>query len=198
MKSAPAFLFAHGAGAPSSSPWMRAWRDRLATLGETTAFDYPYMRAGRKTPDRMPVLVAAHREALAAVRARAKGSVFLVGKSMGSRVGCHLVVEGEAVAGLICLGYPLVAVHGGGVRDEVLLALRAPILFVQGSRDSLCPIPRLEDVRPRMQAPNVLHVVEGANHSLELPSPKRNADAQKDADLSVLEAIRRFVENVVE
>jgi predicted alpha/beta-hydrolase family hydrolase len=198
MTPAPAFLFAHGAGAPSSSPWMRAWRDRLATLGETVAFDYPYMRAGRKTPDRLPVLVAAHREALAALRARAQGPVFLVGKSMGSRVGCHLVVEGESVAGLICLGYPLVAAQGGGVRDEVLLALRAPILFVQGARDSLCPIPRLEDVRARMQARNVLHVVEGGNHSLELPSPKRNAEAQKDADLSVLEAIRRFVESVIE
>jgi predicted alpha/beta-hydrolase family hydrolase len=117
---------------------------------------------------------------------------------MGSRVGCHLAVEGEAVAGLVCLGYPLVAAQGGAVRDEVLLALRAPILFVQGSRDSLCPIPRLEDVRARMQARNVLHVVEGGNHSLELPSPKRNVAAQKDADLSVLEAIRRFVESVIE
>jgi len=204
MRTAVAFLFAHGAGAPSGSPWMRAWRDRLATIGETTAFDYPYMRAGRKTPDKMPVLMAAHRDALAGVRAKAGGRVrvFLAGKSMGGRVGCHLAVDlqggTDAVAGLICLGYPLVAAQGGGVRDEVLLALRTPILFVQGSRDSLCPIPRLEDVRGRMQARNVLHVVEGANHSLELPSPKRNVEAQKDADLSVLEAIRGFVESVIE
>lgn len=196
----PAFLFAHGAGAPSGSPWMRAWRDRLATIGETTAFDYPYMRAGRKTPDRMPVLLAAHREALDGVRVRTKGPVFLAGKSMGGRIGCHLAVDlqggGQAVAGLICLGYPLVAMHGGGVRDEVLLALRTPVLFVQGTRDSLCPIPRLEEVRARMQAPNTLHLVEGANHSLELPAPKRNAAAQRDADASTLEAIRRFAQIV--
>jgi predicted alpha/beta-hydrolase family hydrolase len=29
----PRFLFAHGAGAPSSSPWMRRWRERLRALG---------------------------------------------------------------------------------------------------------------------------------------------------------------------
>ena len=197
MTAAPAFLFAHGAGAPSSSPWMRAWRDRLASLGETIAFDYPYMRAGRKTPDKMPALLAAHREALGTLRARTGGPIFLAGKSMGGRVGCHLALE-EKVAGVICLGYPLVAAGRDQVRDEVLLALRTPILFVQGSRDALCPIPRLEEVRKRMQAPNTLHVVESANHSLELPSPKRNVEAQRNADLSVLEAIRRFVQSVIE
>ena len=52
---------------------MVAWRDRLATLGDVTAFDYPYMRAKRKAPDKLPALIAAHREALAGVRARAAG-----------------------------------------------------------------------------------------------------------------------------
>jgi len=73
MAARPFFLFAHGAGAPSSSPWMVGWRDRLAKLGGVTAFDYPYMRAGRKTPDRLPALIAAHRAVLATARARAKG-----------------------------------------------------------------------------------------------------------------------------
>ena len=106
MPARPSFLFAHGAGAPSSSAWMVAWRKRLATVGDVTAFDYPYMRAGRKAPDRLPVLIDAHRAVLAKVRARAKGPLFLVGKSMGGRVGCHLALE-EPVAGVICLGYPL-------------------------------------------------------------------------------------------
>jgi predicted alpha/beta-hydrolase family hydrolase len=191
----PSILFAHGAGAPSASAWMRAWRDRLATIGDVTAFDYPYMRAGRKTPDRPPVLIAAHREALAGVRARAAGPVFLAGKSMGGRIGCHVALE-EEVAGLVCLGYPLVAGGSGAVRDEVLLALRAPILFAQGTRDALCPLPRLEAVRARMTAPNRLHVVDGGNHSLEVAGGKRAADAQRDSDAAMLEAIRRFVEEV--
>jgi predicted alpha/beta-hydrolase family hydrolase len=188
------FLFAHGAGAPSSSAWMRAWRKRLAALGDVTAFDYPYMRAGRKTPDRLPALIAAHREVLAKVRTRAKGPVFLIGKSMGGRVGCHVALE-EAVAGVICLGYPLQSGATGAMRDEVLVALRTPILFVQGSRDALCPLDKLAAVRARMTAPSTLLVVEGGNHSLEVSAAQRKASgvSQADSDARVLDAIRAFI-----
>ena len=197
----PFFLFAHGAGAPASSPWMRAWAERLGALGDVTPFDYPYMRAGRKVPDRPDALIAAHKEALAGVRARAGTSataapIFLAGKSMGSRIGCHVALE-EPVAGLVCLGYPLVAGGSGAVRDDVLVALRTRILFVQGTRDPLCPLPRLEEVRARMTAPNELHVVEGGNHSLEVSGgKKKNAAGQAESDASVLESIRRFVAGV--
>src|SRR5947207_705663 len=153
MASRPMLLFAHGAGAPSSSGWMVAWRERLATLGDVVAFDYPYMRAGRKTPDKLPALIAAHREALSDARARAKGRLVLIGKSMGGRVGCHVALE-EPVAGVVCLGYPLQSGGTGAMRDEVLLALRTPILFVQGSRDVLCPLDKLAAVRARMTAPS--------------------------------------------
>jgi predicted alpha/beta-hydrolase family hydrolase len=188
----PSILFAHGAGAPSASAWMRAWRDRLAALGDVTTFDYPYMRAGRKAPDRPPVLIAAHKEALAEARGRAQGPVFLCGKSMGSRIGCHVALD-EEVAGLVCFGYPLVAGGSGAVRDQVLLDLRRPILFVQGTRDPLCPVPRLEEVRARMTAPSRLHLVDGGNHSLELPGGKKGAAAQRASDDAVLDAVRRFV-----
>ena len=195
MPARPSFLFAHGAGAPSSSAWMVAWRKRMATLGDVTAFDYPYMRAGRKAPDRLPVLIDAHRAVLVKVRARAKGPLFLVGKSMGGRVGCHVALE-EPVAGVICLGYPLQSGATGALRDEVLVALRAPILFVQGSHDSLCPLDKLAEVRARMTAPSTLLVVEGGNHSLEVSAAQRKAtgDTQAVADARVLEAIRAFTQ----
>jgi predicted alpha/beta-hydrolase family hydrolase len=193
MAARPSFLFAPGAGAPSTSGWMAAWRDRLATLGDVTAFDYPYMRAGRKSPDKLPVLIQAHREALAAAREKAKGPIFLIGKSMGSRVGCHLALE-ESVTGLVCLGYPLRGATGA-LRDEVLLALRTPILFVQGSRDALCPLDKLAAVRARMTAPSTLLVVEGGDHSLAVSAAARKASGttQADADARVLDAIRHFV-----
>jgi uncharacterized protein len=190
----PFFLFAHGAGAPSTSVWMAAWRDRLATLGDVTTFDYPYMRAGRKAPDKLPALITAHRAALADARARASGPLFLIGKSMGGRVGCHVALE-EQVTGVICLGYPLQSGATGALRDEVLVALRTPILFVQGSRDSLCPLPRLEAARARMTAPSTLLVVDGGNHSLEVSAAARKASGttQADSDARVLDAIRQFV-----
>ena len=190
----PFFLFAPGAGAPSSSAWMQGWRDRLATLGDVATLDYPYMRAGRKSPDKLPVLVESHRAALADARGRAKGPLYLIGKSMGGRVGCHLAVE-EPVAGVVCLGYPLKAGGSGALRDEVLLALRVPILFVQGTRDPLCPLPLLAEVRARMTAPSTLVVVEGGNHSLETSAAARKAanETQAASDARVLDAIRSFV-----
>src|SRR5262245_37872688 len=169
---------------------MRGWRKRLGTLGDVVAFDYPYMRAGRKAPDRLPVLIDAHRAVLANVRAGAKGAVFLIGKSMGGRVGCHLALE-EEVAGVICLGYPLQSGATGALRDEVLLALRVPILFVQGSRDGLCPLDKLAAVRARMTAPSTLLVIEGGNHSLEVSAAQRKAtgETQGDSNAGVLDAI---------
>jgi hypothetical protein len=187
----PLFLFAHGAGAPSASAWMRAWRERLATLGEVTTFDYPYMRAGRKAPDRLPVLIAAHRGALAELR---RAPIVLIGKSMGSRVGCHVALE-EPVAGLVCLGYPLVAGSSGATRDEVLLALRTPILFLQGTRDPLCPLEKLELVRAKMTAASSLFVVEKGNHSLEI-GQKKNPAAQDAVNAQVLDAIDTFVKEL--
>ncbi|TMP94606.1 MAG: alpha/beta hydrolase, partial [Verrucomicrobia bacterium] len=132
----PLFLFAPGAGAPSSHPWIQSWKERLSEIGDVETFDYDYLREGRKRPDPLPKLIASHRQALAeAVRKRiASGSTpapaILIGKSMGGRVGCHLALE-EKVDGLVCLGYPLCAMGDRTkLRDDVLRALTTPILFV--------------------------------------------------------------------
>lgn len=159
-------LLAPGAGAPSSSAFLRELSRRLAALGRVECFDYPYQVAKRRAPDRLPVLVAAHRAALESARGSYAGPVVLAGKSMGGRIGCHLALEAETRASaLVCIGYPLVG-QNGSVRDEVLLALRTPVLFVQGTRDELCPLDRLEGVRARMSAKSALHRVEGGDHSL--------------------------------
>jgi len=193
------FVFAHGAGAPSSHPWMQDWAARLGTLGAVETFDYPYMQGGsRKAPDKLEVLIAAHRRELQAQRAEARaGDRFvLAGKSMGSRVGCHVALE-DAVAGLVCFGYPLRG-QNGKLRDQVLLALRTPVLFVQGSRDPLCPLDELEAVRTRMTARSELFVVQDGNHSLEATktSLKARASSQADVERDVMEAVRSFCASV--
>jgi len=199
MVPPPIVLFAHGAGAPSSSPWMQAWTRRLGTLGEVVAFDYPYMRAGRKAPDRLPALIEAHRAALMGARERLgrQRPFLLAGKSMGSRVGCHLANElqhtGDAPAALVCFGYPLRAGRTGALRDAVLLELRSPILFLQGARDPLCDLAELEQLRGRMTAPSALHVVEGGDHSLALRSRDAAQGRQEASDDAVLEAVQRFL-----
>lgn len=185
-------FLAPGAGAPSSSGWMRGWAARLAALGTVERFDYPYRLEGRRAPDPLPRLVEAHRAALAAARrAHPEATrVILAGKSMGGRVGCHVSLE-ERVAGLICFGYPLRgAGKKGALRDEVLLALDTPVLFIQGTRDPLCPLDLLEPVRARMAAPAALHVVDGGDHSLLV---RRQDSTHPSIDDAIFRAIAEFV-----
>ncbi len=200
----PLFLFAPGAGAPSSHPWIQSWKERLSEIGDVETFDYDYLREGRKRPDPLPKLIASHRQALAeAVRKRiASGSTpapaILIGKSMGGRMGCHLALE-EKVDGLVCLGYPLCAMGDRTkLRDEVLRALTTPILFVQGTRDSLCPLDLLESVRAEMTAPNFLHIVEGGDHSLRVPKRQLQAtnETQDEIDQGILQAVAGFVDGL--
>ena len=102
----------------------------------------------------------------------------------------------EAAAAVICLGYPLC---GGGarskLRDQVLRELSTPILFVQGTRDSLCPLDLLAGVREEMRAVNELYVVEGGEHSLLVTKTqlKANGETQDAVDQRILQAIRQFV-----
>lgn len=203
--SSRAFLFAPGAGAPASSAWMKAWAKRLEALGSVHAFDYDYQRAGKKAPDRPPVLVARHKAELEQLRSEHAGSIVLIGKSMGGRIGCHVAVElaqakvpaEQRPAALVCMGYPLVA-PGGAVRDQVLLELETPVLFVQGTRDAMCPLDRLASLRERMQAPSELHVVEGGDHSLKASAGALRAQGTTHAEVDqrIFAAIEKFVTRV--
>jgi uncharacterized protein len=173
---------------------MQAWEQRLGSIAEVETFDYDYMTQHRGRPDPLPVLIATHRRALAEIREPSRPTI-LIGKSMGGRIGCHVSLE-EPVAGVVCFGYPLC---GAGdprkMRDKVLRDLRSPILFVQGTRDSLCPLDLLENVRREMTARNFLHVVEGGDHSLQVLKRQLRAlgATQESVDQKILEAIERFV-----
>jgi predicted alpha/beta-hydrolase family hydrolase len=174
---------------------MQAFAMRLGRLGGVDAFDYAYQVAGRRAPDPLPKLIQSHRAALERIR-EGSAEVVLIGKSMGGRVGCHVAVELGAAAppALVCLGYPLVGA-GGRMRDEVLLALRTPILFIQGTRDAMCPVADLQALRKRMQAPNELHLVEGGDHSLKVTSTMLRATglSQDGVFEGVVDAIARFL-----
>ena len=109
-------------------------------------------------------------------------------------MGCHLALE-ERVAGLICFGYPLVG-QNGSVRDEVLLSLDTAVLFVQGSRDKLCPLALLQKTREGMKAASELCEIAGGDHSLNVSASalrKQQATAE-----SLRERIRSSVEEFVQ
>ena len=174
---------------------MRRWADLLAALGTVRTLDYAYMLDGRRRPDRLPELIGAHREVLRQARESHAGPIALIGKSMGSRIGCHVSLE-EKVTALVCFGYPLC---GGGdpskLRDKVLRELRTPILFVQGTRDSLCPLDLLATMRSEMIAQNELHLVEGGDHSLMVTKTQLKAagETQDAVDERIVAAIDKFI-----
>jgi predicted alpha/beta-hydrolase family hydrolase len=191
-------LLAPGAGATTSSPFMKALAERLSKLGVVEPFDYPYQLAGRRSPDRRDVLVKAHHDALARARANHPDlPVALVGKSMGSRMGCHVAVEAtDKPKALVCLGYPLAG--RGPERRGVLLELGTPILFIQGTRDPLCPLDELARVRERMTAPNELYVVHDGDHSLKARKRALAARGETEAgvEAGIDRAIAEFLERV--
>lgn len=176
---AAAVLLAHGAGASMDSDFLSELAQGLAARGlAVLRFEYPYMRRARedgrrRPPDRAPVLMDAHRAALAFLRGRAgEVPLILAGKSMGGRVASHLAAQGERCAGCAILGYPL---HPAGRPERAAERcahfgeLAVPTLFVQGTRDPLAP---LSDLRARLASlagPCRLHVVEGADHDFALP-----------------------------
>jgi hypothetical protein len=176
---------------------MRTFARLLGSIGPVERFDYSYALEGRKRPDPLPKLIAAHRAALAALRAKHDGPIVLAGKSMGGRVGCHVALV-DPVAAVICFGYPLCAAGDRSkLRDQVLLELKVPILLVQGTRDPLCPLELLEDVRKRMRAPSTLDVVDGGDHSLMVAKAtlKALASTQEEADEGVRAAVVSFLKD---
>jgi predicted alpha/beta-hydrolase family hydrolase len=178
---------------------MRTFARLLQSIGPVQPFDYGYALEGRRRPDPLPKLIAAHRAALAALRVRRAGPIVLAGKSMGGRVGCHVALV-DPVQAVICFGYPLCgAGDRSKLRDQVLTELETPILFVQGTRDPLCPLELLEDVRKRMRAPSTLHVVDGGDHSLLVAKATLKAlgSNQEEADEGVRNAIARFLKDAL-
>jgi predicted alpha/beta-hydrolase family hydrolase len=148
----------------------------LAVRGVTTAtFDFPYITAGRKVPDRAPVLERAWRDAIDAARAEIRDvPLFIGGKSMGGRIASHVASQGGQglLRGLVFLGYPL---HPPGKpeqrRDAHLPAIQEPMLFVQGSKDAFGTAAEIRALLPMLQHAT-LHEIPGGDHSFKVPGGK--------------------------
>ncbi|MBT8216101.1 MAG: alpha/beta hydrolase [Acidimicrobiia bacterium] len=162
-------LLAHGAGAGQDHEWMTYVRDGLARAGHPVlTFNYPYAEAGRRAPNPARILLACHRAALAFFASRVE-RVVLAGKSMGGRMGSHVAAEGAEVAGVVFYGYPLVGIGKTEPRDVSHLAdVKAPLLFVQGTRDRLAPLDLIRPVVDGLPGAD-LHVVEDGDHSFKVP-----------------------------
>lgn len=148
---------------------MAFFATELAGLGYRVArFNFLYMEAGRKAPDKQPLLVETFRAVVDHLQGDAT-HVIVGGKSMGGRIASHAVAEGMAADGLVFLGYPL---HPPGrperIRDADLHDIKSPMLFVEGTRDPFCPLETLEKVRGSLPSKTEVHVVDDGDHSLKV------------------------------
>jgi uncharacterized protein len=168
-------ILAHGAGAGQNSAFLVKFAAALAARGiETITFNFAYTEAGRRVPDRNDRLEAAWRRMIAAHRDGELGAparrLAIGGKSMGGRIASQVAAaEGEGIAGLVFLGYPL---HPPGRPDKLRSAhlphIRAPMLFVQGSRDAFGTPEELAPILKTLHAPAELCVVEDGDHSFKV------------------------------
>jgi uncharacterized protein len=178
-KAWASIVVAHGAGVGMDHPFMAGFARAIADEGVAALrVNFPYMEAGRRSPDRPAVAVAALVAAFDVARSRAKPRepVWIGGKSFGGRMGSVAVAEGLPAAGLVFLGYPL---HPPGkperVRDEHLYEIAVPMLFIQGSGDPFATPDVLKPVLKRLGKNATLHTIEGGGHSLEVRGAKRDA-----------------------
>jgi predicted alpha/beta-hydrolase family hydrolase len=163
-------ILAHGAGAGQRHPFITGVARQLAKAGvDAWTFNFPYVEQKRRAPDRAPVLEDRFRQVIAFAResAGAPGALFIGGKSMGGRIATHLAAQGDPMAGVFALGYPL---HPPGKPEQLrtahLGAIRVPVLIVQGERDAFGTPAELRQAIGAMKARVTLEVVEGGDHSL--------------------------------
>jgi len=164
---ARAVLLAPGAGSDRDHPTLTAIEARVAPL-PVARMDFPYRKAGRRAPDRAPVMLDAVREEAAALASSAHvrpASVALGGRSMGGRMCSMAVADGLPAAALVLLSYPL---HPPGKADKLriehLPRLDLPVLAVSGTKDPFGTPEELEHHLAAVPGPVTLVWVEGAGH----------------------------------
>jgi predicted alpha/beta-hydrolase family hydrolase len=179
---------------------MTAFARGLSARGiDVMTFDFPYMAAKRRIPDRGATLETSYREAIEFMRrevASAERCLFIGGKSMGGRIATQLAVDRDLpIAGIVLLGYPL---HPPGRPSELRTAhlplIRRPMLIVQGSRDAFGTPSELRNNLAALSPPPVLHVVEGGDHSLKIS--RRDTALQSRSDDEVQRRIAEWMMSV--
>lgn len=157
-----------GAGSDRDHPSLVAVERAIAPLTCVRA-DFPYRRAGRRAPDRAPVLLQAVRDEVAAVGGA--GGLVLGGRSMGGRIASMAVADETdplPVRGLVLVAYPLhPPKRPDRLRVEHFPRLRVPCLFVSGTRDAFGTPDDLQRWTATIPG-RVDHVwIEGKGHDLK-------------------------------
>jgi len=156
-----------GAGSSNTHPSLLAIESAVAPIHCVRA-DFAYRKAGRKAPDRPPVLLQTVRDEAAPLLA---DGLVLGGRSMGGRM-CSMVVadvdDPLPALGLVLISYPL---HPPGkpdsLRTEHLMRLEVPCLFIHGTRDPFGLPVELQQWTATIPGEVTHHWIEGRGHDLK-------------------------------
>jgi len=178
---------AHGAGAGMTHPFLALLAAELAAVGVATLrYQFPYMEQRRRVPDSPAVLTATVRAAVrTAAEAAPRLPLIAGGKSMGGRMSSQAAAQQplDTVRGLVFFGFPLHPPNKPGTkRAEHLKQVTIPMLFLQGTRDTLADLTLLKPICDGLGSRATLHIIETANHSFHLlkKSGKADADALRE------------------
>jgi len=176
-----------GAGSAADHPSLVAIEQELAPV-PVRRVDFPYRRAGRKAPDRAPVLLACVREEVRAFAAQLgvpTSRLVIGGRSMGGRMCSMAAADADdplPVAGLVLVSYPLhPPARPEKMRTEHLPGITVPTLCISGTKDTFGTPAELKRAFRRVPGEVTWHLVEGKGHDL------RNSDAE------VASVIRRWL-----
>ena len=177
------FVFAHGAGAGMTHPFMETFAAGLGERGiATLRYQFPYIEKGSRRPDPPAIAHAAVRAAVAEAGLACPGLPLIAGgKSFGGRMTsqAQAVAPLAGVRGLAFLGFPL---HPAGKpsseRAKHLAEVHVPMLFVQGTRDNLAELTLLEPVIAQIGPSASLHLVSEADHSFHVPARSGRNDRE--------------------
>jgi uncharacterized protein len=185
-------IIAHGAGGPMHTPFIRYFHTELAKRGFLTVkFNFPYMEARRRVPDRREILEESYRTIVdqATNGEHKPDRIFIGGKSMGGRIASQIAANGVDVNGLFFLGYPL---HPIGktdqLRDEHLYRIKKRMLFLSGTRDSFARRDLLEKVVSKIGSNAQIHWIQDGDHSFKTPDAKAGStDSLQEALVSLVD-----------
>jgi uncharacterized protein len=191
-------ILGHGAGAGQTSSFMVNFATELAARGiDAVTFNFFYAEHGRRVPDTNDKLEACYRAVIETVRGHNKlrgNKLAIGGKSMGGRIASQVAAGEDDLAGLVFLGYPL---HPPGkpekLRVKHLPDIKAPMLFVQGSRDTFGTPEELRPIIKTLRPPANLYVVEGGDHSFKVP--KSAGFTQEEVHRAVLDEIAAWLKS---
>ncbi len=191
---ADGLVLTHGAGGNRDAPLLVAVAAAFAARGVSVLrCDLPYRQARpRGAPS--PAGAARDREglraALAVLRDRLGGRLFLGGHSYGGRMASMLVADDPALAAALLLqSYPL---HPPGqperLRVDHLPRLRTPTVFVHGATDPFATAEELALARALVPARTALVAVAGG-HDLGWGTARRDGQLPEKIAAAVLDVI---------